>query len=168
MLGDHQREFYEARLERLSIELPGFRPEVVRGVIGLAMAHDALVRRINGFLAPYELSTATLNVLIILSERESLPLSELSQLLVKTAANVTGLIDGLVKRNLVLRQAHEQDRRVKLVSLTSEGRELIDSLFPKYHALVSRIFGALEPAELESVTSSLFRLTRSAEDEAAL
>ena len=57
---------------------------------------------------------------------------------------------------------------MKLVSLTSEGRELIDSLFPKYHALVSRIFGALEPAELESVTSSLFRLTRSAEDEAAL
>ena len=163
MSGDSQREFYEARIARLSAEMPGFRPDIVRAIIALSWAHDAVARQMNGFLARYELSTATLNVLIILSERDRLPLSELSQLLVKTAANVTGLIDGLVKRGLVERQPHSQDRRVKLVSLTPTGRELLESLFPSYHARVCQVFGTLTPLQLETITSLVLRLAENAE-----
>ena len=165
MSGNLQREFYEARIDRLSAEMPGFRPDIVRAIIALSWAHDSTSRRLNGFLGDYELSTATFNVLVILSERQALTLSELSQLLVKTAANVTGLIDGLVKRGLVEREPHPQDRRTKLVSLSQAGKELLTEIFPVYHARVCKIFGVLTPLQLETITSLVLRLAESAESE---
>ncbi len=167
MPGELQREFYEARIERLTAEMPGFRPDIVRAIISLSWAHDSVSRQLNGLLSVHDLSTATFNVLVILSERSALTLSELSQLLVKTAANVTGLIDGLVKRGLVERNPHPQDRRTKLVSLSTEGRELLENIFPTYHARVCKIFGTLTPLQLETITSLVLRLAKSADEEVA-
>ncbi len=39
-------------------------------------------------------------------------------------SNVTGIVDGLEERGLVLRTASEGDRRVKLIALTAAGRRV--------------------------------------------
>jgi MarR family transcriptional regulator, organic hydroperoxide resistance regulator len=53
-----------------------------------------------------------------------LPMNELAHRLVCDSSNVTGIIDRLEARGLVMRQPSFDDRRVKHVVLTDAGREL--------------------------------------------
>jgi MarR family 2-MHQ and catechol resistance regulon transcriptional repressor len=158
MSRDYREAFYKERFERLSGEVPDFCPGVTWAVITLSWLHDGIAKQINGNLAVHDLTLAAFNVLAILQERERVPLNELSTLLVKTPANVTGLVDGLAKRGLVRRVPHPEDRRVKLAELSSQGRELIERIFPQHHALVRDLFQALDDDELRLFTAMMRRV----------
>jgi DNA-binding MarR family transcriptional regulator len=51
-------------------------------------------------------------------------MSEIATALHCDNSNVTGIVDGLEERGLAVRTASEQDRRVKLIALTAEGRRV--------------------------------------------
>jgi DNA-binding MarR family transcriptional regulator len=51
-------------------------------------------------------------------------MSEIAAVLHCDNSNVTGIVDGLEERGLAVRTPSEQDRRVKLISLTAEGRRV--------------------------------------------
>ena len=54
--------------------------------------------------------------------RQGLKMSELSQRMMVTGGNVTGIADGLEQEGLVLREVDPSDRRVFRVRLTAEGQ----------------------------------------------
>jgi DNA-binding MarR family transcriptional regulator len=51
-------------------------------------------------------------------------MSEIAAVLHCDNSNVTGIVDGLEERGLAARTPSEQDRRVKLISLTADGRRV--------------------------------------------
>ncbi len=51
-------------------------------------------------------------------------MSEIAELLHCDNSNVTGIVDGLEERGLATRTSSEEDRRVKLIALTAEGRRV--------------------------------------------
>ena len=51
-------------------------------------------------------------------------MSELAQVLFCDSSNVTGIVDRLEERGLVIREAAKGDRRVKLIVLTKEGERM--------------------------------------------
>ena len=51
-------------------------------------------------------------------------MSEIADLLHCDNSNVTGIVDGLEQRGLAIRTSSEEDRRVKLIALTAEGRRV--------------------------------------------
>jgi DNA-binding MarR family transcriptional regulator len=51
-------------------------------------------------------------------------MSEMAELLHCDNSNVTGIVDGLEARGLATRTSSEEDRRVKLIALTAEGRRV--------------------------------------------
>jgi MarR family transcriptional regulator, organic hydroperoxide resistance regulator len=51
-------------------------------------------------------------------------MSEIAAVLHCDNSNVTGIVDGLEERGLVVRTPSEEDRRVKLIALTAEGRRV--------------------------------------------
>lgn len=55
---------------------------------------------------------------------EPCTMSEIATVLHCDNSNVTGIVDGLEERGLVVRTASEGDRRVKLIALTAEGRRV--------------------------------------------
>jgi DNA-binding MarR family transcriptional regulator len=55
-------------------------------------------------------------------------MSVLADQLICDASNVTGIIDKLESRGLILRQSSESDRRIKMLAITPKGRELRDRL----------------------------------------
>jgi MarR family transcriptional regulator, organic hydroperoxide resistance regulator len=59
---------------------------------------------------------------------EPRPMGELAALMRCDNSNMTGIVDRLEERGLVERTAAERDRRVKLIALTEQGRELRDEL----------------------------------------
>lgn len=74
-------------------------------------------------VAEFDLSPVQAQVLRMLGEGPQ-PMSGVAGFLGCDASNVTGLVDRLEARGLVERQNAPHDRRVKLLALTVEGREL--------------------------------------------
>src|SRR5262245_18401484 len=55
-------------------------------------------------------------------------MSALADMLICDASNVTGLVDKLESRGLIVRQSAENDRRIKMLAVTPKGRELRERL----------------------------------------
>jgi MarR family transcriptional regulator, organic hydroperoxide resistance regulator len=82
------------------------------------------VERRRFLIAAAELDLHPAQAGALLQLSSPLPMTELAAMLACDNSNVTGLIDRLELRGLVLRQASSEDRRVKHVVLTPAGRRL--------------------------------------------
>lgn len=72
----------------------------------------------------YDLSVMQLMTLCSLRPGEAARMNTISSLLVCDASNVTGIVDRLVQRGLILRTEDDGDRRVKVITLTAKGAQL--------------------------------------------
>ncbi len=82
-------------------------------------------------------------------EREpaGMKMRELSQRLMVTGGNVTGLTDRLVEEGLVRRREDPNDRRATTVGLTAEGRRQFRAMAQAHEAWVREIFSGLDAAQ---------------------
>ena len=74
------------------------------------------------------------------SEPEGMKMSELSQHLVVSNGNVTGVVDRLVNEELVERLTLESDRRAFLVRITDKGRALMDEMTAEHLSWIDEMF----------------------------
>jgi len=72
-----------------------------------------------------------------------LKMSELSQRMMVTGGNVTGITDGLEKEGLVVREVDPADRRVFRVKLTPEGERQFQRMAAEHEQWVVDLFGGL-------------------------
>lgn len=84
--------------------------------------------------AELELSPAQCHLLNLLEPGRSVPMGQLAGALSCDASNVTGLVDRLESRGLIQRSPSEQDRRVKVLSLTPLGARLRSALLERMTA----------------------------------
>ncbi|MCD6666239.1 MAG: MarR family transcriptional regulator [Hydrogenophaga sp.] len=82
---------------------------------------------------------------------EGLKMKELSQRLMVTGGNVTGITDQLVAEGLVERMGVEGDRRAFLVRLTPEGRETFERMAVEHEQWIVQAFEGLSPRELDQL-----------------
>lgn len=101
--------------------------------------------------------------LIYLSQPDRLAQGELGRELCVTSANITYLIDGLVKDGLVTRLVNPVDRRVTFVELTPEGEKLAERLVPAIGSFTTQVSAALSEEERQTLNDLLNRLRISAE-----
>ena len=80
--------------------------------------------QVSPLAAELELSPAQCHVLHLIEPGRPLPMSRLADTLSCDASNVTGLVDRLESRGLVRRRSSAQDRRVKVLHLTTTGARL--------------------------------------------
>jgi len=74
--------------------------------------------------APFGLSPVQCHVLHLIEPGQPMAMSRLADVLSCDASNVTGLVDRLEQRGLVQRRPSSEDRRVKVLDLTSTGSRL--------------------------------------------
>jgi len=80
------------------------------------------------------LSPAQCHVLHLIEPGRPLPMRKLADTLACDASNVTGLVDRLEQRGLVVRRPSEGDRRVKELQLTRAGAQLRAALLRRMSA----------------------------------
>jgi MarR family 2-MHQ and catechol resistance regulon transcriptional repressor len=85
---------------------------------------------------------------------------EIADKILKSAANLTTVVDNLERRGLVERRRSPEDRRVATVHLTAEGDRLIRALFPLHVAALVEAFAVLTPVEQETLAALCRRLGR--------
>lgn len=134
-------------------------------VTSVMRAHQILIARLNEALAPFELSFARYEALMLLffSRRGSLPLGKMGARLQVHPASVTNLIDGLEKLGYASREPHPTDRRTTLARITPRGREVAEQATRALHGIK---FGTapLRRGELDGITQTLRHLREGASD----
>jgi long-chain acyl-CoA synthetase len=95
-----------------------------RTITGAARAVARLAKQVEVALAPLDLSLPQYRVLALLGEGSTAS-SVLARRLAVSAPTVTSVVDGLVGRGLVERQADPEDRRRLTLLLTRDGAKLL-------------------------------------------
>jgi DNA-binding MarR family transcriptional regulator len=108
----------------------------------------------------YQLSASARQVLAVV-EGAGRPLepSVIAERLLVTTGSMTSLLDNLVKRGLVVRRPHPDDRRKLLVDITPAAQAILDELLPSLHARERDVMTtALSPSEQRSLVRLLAKV----------
>jgi len=105
----------------------------------------------------FDLSPVQCHVLHLLQPDQPIPMGRLASTLACDASNVTGLVDRLESRGLIVRRASDDDRRVKVLVLTRAGVRLRAQL-QKRLADPPDPFRKLSEAEQRALVQILERL----------
>lgn len=89
-------------------------------------------------------------------------LGELSQRLMVSNGNVTGLVDRLVEQGLLSRRPSPRDRRAQLVSLTAEGRRFFRAMARANGDWIADMLADVSSDEIETLLLLLAKTKASA------
>jgi DNA-binding MarR family transcriptional regulator len=78
-----------------------------------------------------------------------------------TVSNLTGIVDRLEEKRLVLRKRDDNDRRVVHVVLTEKGAKLYKSTIPRFEKSIAEIFSGLGRAQQKELSALLRKLDHS-------
>lgn len=90
---------------------------------------------------------------------EGLRMSELSEVLMVSNGNVTGIVERLVADGAVIRIPVDGDRRAMRVRLTEQGSEYFRRLAAEHEGWVSDLFGMFDEGEAEQLAARLHSIS---------
>jgi len=136
---------------------------VLRTWLRLLACTGQMERRVRrGFREDFDFTLPRFDVLAQLDRNpDGMSMGGLSEQLMVSAGNITGLIDRLRKDGLVDRVADPRDRRTQRVGLTPAGKELFSRLAPRHRSWVRAMFADMEPEQVEQLLGLLNTLKRS-------
>ena len=113
------------------------------------MTQRALARSLDDTLSPFGLTSGQWNALNQLDENGAMTQKELADLLKKEPATVARLLDRLVKRDLVKRKSHPEDRRANIIEITPDAVELLEEIEPHVIARADQIAEGISDKDLD-------------------
>ena len=108
------------------------------------------------------LGLSDFGVLEALLHKGPLPVNTIGPIVDLTAGSISTAVDRLVEKGLVSRVESTEDRRVRIVALTSCGKDLIAGAFRKHSAQMKRVFSGLSPEELSGLETALKKVGKRA------
>jgi DNA-binding MarR family transcriptional regulator len=104
----------------------------------------------SNMLRDFGLGPVQAEVLLKLADEGPMPMRDLAARLVCHSGNISRLVERMVREGFVSRREAEQDRRITLVQLTTQGRALADRIKPVSVEMNSRLAQLLSPAEIDA------------------
>ena len=126
--------------------------------VKLMRASNRLTTDVHRHLLEDNLTHSQFAVLEALYHLGPLCQGDLGKKILKSNANLTTVVDGLEKKNLVMRDRSSSDRRRVSVKLTQTGEQLISRLFPRHVAGIAAEFAILSKAEQTHLSQLLKKL----------
>ena len=105
-----------------------------------------------------ELTPTQFSVLVKLSDVGELSQNELGRRVGMDSATTNGVVERLLKKRYVQSLPDISDKRRRNISLTLEGRSLVDSLIPKAKRVTSNTLNALDKEESFQLVKLLKKL----------
>ena len=126
--------------------------------VKLIRASESVSADVHRHLAGTRLSVSQFGILEALHHLGPMYQKDIARKILKSAGNITLVIDNLQKRNLVTRQRSSEDRRYCKISLTEKGRLLIAEIFPGHAAGIKKRMSLLSAEELKILSRLLKKL----------
>jgi DNA-binding MarR family transcriptional regulator len=117
-------------------------------------------KKLESDLGKIGLTPPQFYVLATIGYAGSLPFGEIGAKMMVTVSNLTGIVDRLEEKKLVLRKRDETDRRVVHVTLTEKGTKLYKTTIPLFEKSISEIFSSLDLQSQKKLSALLRNLNR--------
>ena len=102
-------------------------------------------------------------ILEALLNKGPLPVNTIGPKVNLTPGSISVAVDRLFDKGLVSRVESPKDRRVRVVSLTPKGKELITPVFRKHSTEIRKVFADASPKELRNFEATLKKIGKRAE-----
>ena len=106
------------------------------------------------------LTTAQYSILQQLWKTDGVKFKTLADECYCSQSTITGIVDTMEKKKIVVRKDHPEDRRIKLVMLTEKGKAL-ENETPKINSILDNCCSGFDPNDIEILTILLKKLDRS-------
>ena len=128
----------------------------------LTKGTQALQRQLNrNFIAEgYDITNEQWSVLIFLFHCENKSQNEIAEKTFRDKVSVTKIVDNLEKRGLVYRAPDENDRRIKRIVLSNDGKELVPKLKKVAFKTLSKAFEHTKQKDRESFMIVLSQIVK--------
>src|SRR6266850_339628 len=113
----------------------------------LMKAHRALERLATRSIESSEVGLSDFAVLEMLLHKGPQPVNEIGRRIELTSGAITTAVDRLESRELVRREAHQSDRRARIVRLTARGKEQAVKLFAIHKTAMDSAASGLSKSE---------------------
>jgi DNA-binding MarR family transcriptional regulator len=125
---------------------------VIREARGLQSASEAFDEAVA---AEIEVTRNELRCLDLIDQHTRITAGELARLSGLTTGAITGLVNRLERRGLVVRIREQADRRRVLLETTPALRELVHPIYRRFGAQARPIFDGFDDSELEVIADFL-------------
>lgn len=106
-----------------------------------------------------------LKILYNLSKEKEFNMSELAKLLNVVMSAVTGTADRLIKKDLVIRERDQDDRRIVRIRLTEKGKNIAKAYGLQQIELIKNVMMILSSKEQDEFIRLLEKITNSLKEE---
>jgi MarR family transcriptional regulator, 2-MHQ and catechol-resistance regulon repressor len=130
----------------------------------LMKAHQAMQKHAEISISGNDIGFSDFMILEALLHKGPMPVNSIGGKLFLTSGALTAAVDRLEKKGWVERQAHETDRRARVVHLTPEGRKIIETIFSNHQEYLEELINVLTPDEQTTLISLLKKLGKHAGD----
>ena len=138
-------------------------PDPVHCWLILVKAFQAAAKYLYAGLEETGIDDTDFRILEALLNKGPLPVNTIGPKVYLTPGSISMAIDRLLDRGLVSRVESPQDRRVRIVSLTPKGKELIAAIFRKHAAEIRKVFADASPRELRALEMTLKKIGKRAQ-----
>jgi DNA-binding MarR family transcriptional regulator len=129
-------------MHRLGELFPDFDHTTMRMMAALSNTYHILLSVMERALTEYGVTPQSMDVLLALYVKrgQECLLGELGEMLMVSPANITGLVEGLVRKGLATRKEHPGDRRKRLAAITPQGIALMEDFIPESARFFQEVF----------------------------
>src|SRR5438445_6526154 len=125
-------------------------------------AMRALTRYAAAGIEETGLGLSDFGVLELLLHKGPLPVNTIGPIVDLTPGSISVAVDRLFEKGLVSRVESTHDRRVRIVALTTRGKDIIVPAFRKHAGQMRKVFSELSPEELRVLEVALKKIGKRA------
>lgn len=127
-------------------------------LIGLHRNVNAFDKKTFKIIKEYNLTFSQFMVLEALYNKGDMSVGEVRERILSSVGTIPLIVNNLVKKNYIERLSDENDRRVCILHLTKEGRDLIEKIIPVNEAMIVQSMDVLNQKEREQLLYLLKKL----------
>jgi len=121
----------------------------------LSKASASLNQIVEKDMKTYGLIPTEFAVLELLYHKGKQPIQVLGQKILLSSSSISYVVDKLEKKELIIRNQCENDKRVYYAQLTQQGESLLDKIFPKHEKVIEDIFKDIDNQTKEILIEKL-------------
>ena len=126
--------------------------------IVLTRTLQAIKKRVEEDIKNYGLNPTEFGVLELVYSKGEQPIQKIGDKVLIASSSITYVVDKLEKKQLLKRKPCPKDRRITYATITAEGKQLMDAIFPDHRKAIMDIFSGLNLEEKQSLIAELKKL----------
>lgn len=124
----------------------------------LAECYQAFEHRSNRHVRELGLTPAQFDVIATLGRTQGMTFRELGERTLMTKGTLSGVIDRMVEKKLLTREAVSSDARKVLIRLSGAGEATFERVFPEHIAFIKRQLAGISDHDFDLLDARLRRL----------